>query len=250
MSLNTADPIQSNGHKADDSIAAKFDSFMNVVSDTFEDLGVPENQLEEIEDRGRELGEEIEDRVTDNSNHDLRENTQQLQQQVVEGRKSAAADRQRIHALEERIDEIEDSSQGRAGDDSTDGPTSTDETTALEEVCSLPEQVADESLTVNQQRARSLARRIDEYGKVCPAGIAITSSRIKRVLTAQEDSTIHRQTVQRVAQFLKKFGDGRVKIKKTRSGKMTVVFDEELANDVTGVVTANTDSSVTTAAIT
>jgi hypothetical protein len=67
------------------------------------------------------------------------------------------------------------------------------------------------------------------------------------VLTAQEDTTIHRQTVARVADFLKQFGgeDDDIKIKKTRSGEKTVVFSEELAEAVTSVVTPNEGDPVT-----
>jgi hypothetical protein len=48
---------------------------------------------------------------------------------------------------------------------------------------------------------------------------------------------------------LKRFGDGGVKIKETRGGKTTVVFDEQLADDVTGVVTDNSRDGVTPAVI-
>jgi hypothetical protein len=55
--------------------------------------------------------------------------------------------------------------------------------------------------------------------------------------------------VKRVADFLERFGDGDVKVKQTRGGETTVVFEEQLVEDVTTVVTANTDDGVTPAVI-
>jgi hypothetical protein len=138
-------------------------------------------------------------------------------------------------------------SEGRGSEENPH--TSDEQDTPLERICALPESAVKDNLTRNQSRARSIALRIGEYGKKVPAGIAIQSSRIKRVLTAQEDSTIHRQTVARVADFLKQFGDGDVKIKKTRSGEKTVVFTEELAEAVTSVVTPNEGDPVTQALV-
>ena len=40
-----------------------------------------------------------------------------------------------------------------------------------------------------------------------------------------------------------------MEIKERRGGKTTVVFDEQRVEDVTGVVTANTDDGVTAAVI-
>jgi len=170
-----------------------------------------------------------------------------LEEQLSEHQQHSGKERAELSS---RISDVEEASNGGDGETSpSDGKGADEETTPLERICALPEHVVSDNLTANQQRARSVARRIDEYGKSVPAGIAITSSRIKRVLTAQEDSTIHRQTVKRVANFLKQFGDGSVKIKETRGGKTTVVFDEKLVDDVTAVVTDNTDSGVTATTI-
>ena len=170
-----------------------------------------------------------------------------LEEQLSEHQQHSGKERAELN---QRVSDVEADSDGGEGETSpSDGKGVDDDSTPLERICALPEHVVSDNLTANQQRARSVARRIDEYGKSVPAGIAITSSRIKRVLTAQEDSTIHRQTVKRVANFLEKFGDGSVKIKETRGGKTTVVFDEKLVDDVTAVVTDNTDSGVTATTI-
>lgn len=51
-------------------------------------------------------------------------------------------------------------------------------------------------LSIPTPPARSIARRTVEYGKSVPAGIAITPTRIRDILSGLEDKRIHRQTVQ------------------------------------------------------
>lgn len=181
------------------------------------------------------------------SNAEDRQKITQLEDELGKRAEYNANTRKKVTKLEETVEtdtsvsdsSEQESSQSSATEDENEAKT------ALEQVCALPEHVAVENLTSNQKRARSVARRIKDYGKSVPAGIAITSTRIRDVLTAQEDKRIHRQTVQRVADFLKEFGDGGVDIKETRGGKTAVVFDDSLADDVTSVVTANDRTTVT-----
>ena len=200
------------------------------------------DELEAIVDEQADTIDELESTVdeqqaTINEQADtIDELRQQLSKHQEHDGKRTAELNQRVAAVEDEVDEIADNNGGGSGS-SDDNPKGQDEeTTALERICALPEHVVEDNLTRNQQRARSVAQLVKEIGKSVPAGIAITSSRIRRALSAREDTTIHRQTVKRVADFLKRFGDGGVKIKETRGGKTTVVFDEELADDVTGVV--------------
>jgi hypothetical protein len=129
------------------------------------------------------------------------------------------------------------------------GSDSQSTATALEQVCALPEETAMNSLSANQKRARSVARRIKDFGKSVPAGVAITSTRIRDILSGLEDKRVHRQTVQRVADFLKRFGDGHIERKQTRGGKNVVVFSESIVEAITSVVTGNKDPGVTPAVI-
>ena len=122
---------------------------------------------------------------------------------------------------------------------------SDDESTALEQVCALSDDESREHLTANQSRAKKVACRIDEYGKSVPAGIAITSSRLRDVLSGLEDKRIHRQTVQRVMGFLERFGGGHISQKQTRGGKTVVVFSESVVSRVKAVVTGNENPTVT-----
>jgi chromosome segregation ATPase len=188
------------------------------------------------------------DSQASNNADKIQSNSEQIEQLEEHSAKSRAELSSRVATVEQELDEMDDSASSQGGEavSSEENPnTSGDQNTPLERICALPESVVEDNLTRNQSRARSIALRIGEYGKKVPAGIAIPSSRIRRVLTAQEDSTIHRQTVARVADFLKQFGDGDVKIKKTRSGEKTVVFSKELAKAVTSVVTPNEGSPVT-----
>jgi chromosome segregation ATPase len=164
--------------------------------------------------------DELEQRVDDQD-----EEIEELQEKIEsEGdRRSAEIEgcHSRISRVEEKIEE----------ETPTPQPEETDiqePETALESVCSLPEETAEENLTANQQRARFVAKDIADYGRKVPAGIAIKSSEIRRVLTAAEESKTHTQTVRRVIEFLNRFGDSEVNEKKTRSGETTVVFTEEI----------------------
>ena len=232
-----------------DSIASQLESFVNTVTTALSQTNADSDVIDAVEEQGADLTDTV-----DNEISDLNNELQQLKNEQTETRRQQAEDRQRISNVEETVEEISDTVDA----DNEGGETvSTDhephpndgETTSLEQICGLPEHIVDDNLTANQKRARSVARRISEYGKSVPAGIAITSSRIKRVLTAQEDSTIHRQTVKRVADFLKQFGDGEVKIKETQSGKTTVVFTEQLVDAVTSVVTEKEPTTVTPAVV-
>jgi chromosome segregation ATPase len=256
--MSKTNPQRFNSHATRGNASQTIARFVDSVEDLAVELDAPDRVISEFVDAGEEMAqlvqetaEQVEDnaeQVEDNADeteelHDRIDSVDEQHGSNIEGCHS------RITTVEDEIDELE-ARKPREADSSVDEPQSVDgETTALERVCGLPEHVVEDNLTANQQRARSVARRIEEYGRKVPAGVAITSSRIKRVLTAQEDTTIHRQTVSRVADFLERFGDGAVQIKETKGGKTTVVFDEQLVDAVTGVVTEQEASSVTPTAV-
>jgi chemotaxis regulatin CheY-phosphate phosphatase CheZ len=238
MQANT--PTANSSYDSD--VAQTVNTFVDSVTDALASVDADEEIIEDVADAG--------DAVTDAVDKEIREKDEEIE----ELKEDLDAERDRrsaeIEGCHSRISNVKEDLDGGEADSSGDNPHSDGgETTALERICALPEHVVKDNLTSNQRRARSVARRIREYGKSVPAGVAITSSRIKRVLTAQEDTQIHRQTVSRVADFLERFGDGDVEIKETRGGKTTVVFDEQLVEDVTTVVTGQEESSVTPAVI-
>jgi hypothetical protein len=104
--------------------------------------------------------------------------------------------------------------------------------TPLERICALLGHVADQELTVNQERARFIARDVRDYAENAPAGLVIDSRAIKRVITAAEGKRPHTQTVARVMDFLEDLGKQDVHQKKRR-GKKFVVVDPEAATRYT-----------------
>lgn len=139
--------------------------------------------------------------------------------------------RRRITDLENRVEELEDQQQQAAAHPSSTGtpPMNDAETrTPLENVVSYPEDVAEQQLSVNQERARFIAKDVHDYAEKAPAGLVIDSTTIKKVLTASEGRTPHTQTVARVMTFLDEFGADDVELRKHR-GNQIVVFDEDAA---------------------
>ena len=162
--------------------------------------------------------------------NDIREDTDRVSKKIADTNG-------RVSDLEENTNT--DASDASGSGNSTDNPNAkSGESTPLEQIISLPEHVADDNLTKNQQRARSVAMNIETYGRSCPAGVSLPFSRLRDVLTAQEDSRAHYQTVRRVAEFLSEFGSDGVDITETRGGKTVVVFREKLVDSLTDVVTS------------
>jgi chromosome segregation ATPase len=167
---------------------------------------------------------------------DIREDTDRVSKKIADTNS-------RVSDLEENTNT--DGSDASESDNSTDNPNGSDGQSALEQVVGLPDDVAMNSLSANQKRARSIAKRVDEYSKSVQAGRAITSSRMRDILSGMEDKRVHRQTVQRVMDFLKRFGDGHIDTKETRGGKKVTVFSETVVENITSVVTGSESSSVT-----
>ena len=84
----------------------------------------------------------------------------------------------------------------------------------------------------NQQRARFVAKDIAEYTKQVPAGRALSSSELRRILAAGSDTKIYTQTVSRVISFLDELGEEGVKIRESRQGERIIVFNEGLVERV------------------
>jgi outer membrane murein-binding lipoprotein Lpp len=206
------------------------------------------NQLVSIVQKKSEIIDKLENEISE-----IRDELATRAERNAKARRRISKQEERIEDLEAKVENTEsctDSGQNESSKDqcsASDSEGEDSETTSLEQVASLPDEVANDSLTSNQKRARKIARRIDEYGKSVPAGHAITSTRIRDILSGLEDKRIHRQTVQRVADFLKRFGGDHVERKQTRGGKDVVVFSESVVKDITSVVTGDKDLGVTPA---
>jgi len=98
--------------------------------------------------------------------------------------------------------------------------------TPIEQVVTMPGEMASEQLTANQDRARFIATDIRDYAESVPAGWAISSTDLRRVLQAYDDSG-HTETVARVFDILDDLGGDEIKLV-NRHGTKRIVFTDEL----------------------
>jgi len=134
--------------------------------------------------------------------------------------------------LQDELDDVEDRLSDRETHSSDGEDTHADgcvtPETPLEQTVGLPdEMVSNES--ANVQRAIFVARDVDDYTASVPAGRAITSGELRRVLKAGTDCNGHSQTVDRVIEILDDMGQDAVKVVKRR-GERRIVFDEQLCH--------------------
>ncbi len=226
-----------------DSLAqADKSTLIQIIKQLTSELSSVKSGLSEVKSEVSDIREDT-DRVSKQV-ADTRGEVSEVREDVDRASKKIADTNARVSDLEENTNT--DASQSSEGQ-SSPGQGSDSQSTALEQVVGLPDDVAMNSLSANQKRARSIAQRIDEYGKSVPAGVAITSSRMRDILSGLEDKRVHRQTVQRVMDFLKRFGDGHIDTKETRGGKTVTVFSDTIVENITNVVTQSESSSVTPA---
>lgn len=233
MSTNTTEGIQSFPHDRERTASKIVDSFVESTARLAEALDAPESVVSDFVEAGEELAGLVEE--TAHNSTQARERARANETEIAEARDESAKERakikQRVHALEENDEE--------AGS-VDENPTPEDEKTALhepetplEEVVQIPEHSAEENLSANQKRARFVARDVDDYTKSVPAGKAITSGELRRVLTAREESKVHTETVDRVISFLDDLGKDSVKVRETQAGERVVVFAEEFVRRIT-----------------
>jgi len=234
MSNNNAGAIS----PYDSSIATTVSSFVATVTDTLDDLGADSKQIEAIESVGNELQSEV-----DQLESKVDDNTDQIDQE--QQRRSAE-----VEGCHNRITRVSNEIEAVEADSEETNPTPDDGKTPiqtpLERVCQLDESTANSELTSNQRRARFLSMDVTDYARKVPAGYAIRSSEIRRVLSAGESATIYSQTVSRVMDFLEKLGNDDVSIKQTQSGERTVVFSERIVDRLDQITSGVTDDGGTT----
>ena len=112
-----------------------------------------------------------------------------------------------------------DGSDGETADSATQSPE-----TPLEDVVALPEYLAGDQLSANQERARFVARDVQDYCQKVRAGFVISATDLRRVLAAKEKETkIHRKTAHRVMDWLAKLGEANgIEVVKRRGTKRVV----------------------------
>jgi len=142
----------------------------------------------------------------------------------------------------ERVESEATAAPAAAGPGNADGDTREEEEaeaeqtaaprTPLEQVVGLPESLADEELTANQERARFIAQDVRDYAERVPAGFAIPSTDLRKVLKAKDEATPHTQTVARVMDFLDELGGEEVTLVKRR-GTKRIAFSEDAVERLT-----------------
>ena len=197
-----------------------------------------------------ELYERVE-RLED-ENEQLRDDNKRLREELESVRDRAGRDRaelsSRVTELEESHDDTEtepseggssaSDPKGETGEDGNNAPTNTPPSpeTALEDTLRLPDGVASDSLSANQQRARSVARDIGDYAEFNHeyGNYSLTAKRLRIVLKAQSDSdaACHLETVKRVRRFLNRLGESEVSVVEDRGGTKRLVFAESLVKRI------------------
>ena len=226
--------------------AAAVEAFVAATTDALASLSAAEETQARVAAAGETLVETVRDQQDRLETLDARVET--LESELTAERetraKEAAEDRKRLFDLETRVDETLDETTAEpepttdgqtAGVESHAGPTTPQvqpPETALEDVIRIPEHLVASNLTANQRRARFVAKDIHEYTQRVPAGRAIKSSELRRILTASEDTTIYTQTVSRVIDFLDELGADAVNVRETKQGQRVIVFTEAFVERV------------------
>ncbi|WP_435099875.1 hypothetical protein [Halorubrum sp. N11] len=220
-------------------------AFVDATTDALESADASSETVQAVKAAGDQLTDAVDDLAMEvraastcatAAEAELDELETKLQTERETRAREAAEDRKRLHSVEERVDDL-------AGDDdatteTADTPTANtpdpgpEPRTPLEDVIRIPEHLAAENLTANQRRARFVAKDIHEYTQRVPAGRAIKSSELRRVLTAGEDAQIYTQTVSRVVEFLDELGGEAVQVQESKRGERVIVFTEAFVNRV------------------
>ncbi|KTG11481.1 hypothetical protein AUR64_04305 [Haloprofundus marisrubri] len=197
------------------------------MTDSVEDL---RSRLDDLEDRVDDLEDE---------KSDLEDTVDAQAETIASQRGQLRAQRERLSEYEEQLSVSSDhrkhlQQRVHALEDSqsTDSDETSQSKSPLQQLISLPSKAVSK-LTTNQERARFIAKDIREYAKKVPAGYAIDSGTIRKVLKAKEDRTPHTQTVTRVMEFLDRLGKEDVQVVKRR-GTKRAVFTERAVTELSG----------------
>jgi hypothetical protein len=166
-----------------------------------------------------DLAEQVSD-LTDRVSELEKENAQ-LREETA---RSDADIKARVHDLEQTV---EDTAGADDGSD-TEQPSGPETETALGDLVTVPDTVLADQ-TKNTQRAVFVARDLEAYTTSVPAGRAITSGELRRVLQAGTDASGHQQTVARVLSLLDDLGESETEVVERRGSKRLVFTDAIVA---------------------
>jgi chromosome segregation ATPase len=228
-------------------LSSELSDVKSQLSDIRQDTDRNSRDVADVRSEVSEIREDVDRSSKDVA--DVRGEVKETREDVDRVWKEVADTNGRVSELEEEKTDTDASQSSKSDNNESNSKGSDGQCTALEQVCELSEDESDEHLTANQSRARKVALRIHEYGKSVPAGVAITSTRMRDFLSGLEDRRVHRQSIQRTMDFLTRLGDGHVEKKETKSGKTVVVFTESVVSRIKDVVTGESRDGVTPAII-
>lgn len=179
-------------------------------------------KVESLEDEHEETKDELQEererrREAERERDELEERVKKLE----DGRQYLIQD---IVELEERLEDGD-----LAADVEQNADPTVERETPLEDVVSLPVEVAQSSLSENERRARFIAMNPRDYGDRVPVGRRLTAGRIGRTLRAGLDVDPHPETVRRVMQLLDDLG-GDQTTRRKMDGEKRIVLEEGLVD--------------------
>jgi len=209
-----------------------------IVNNFVEAADVPEHAAEPFVELVEGMADQLEETEQDAAQARERARkaeakVEELETELSQHREESAKERANT---KKRVTELEEAEDGDSGGDTPTpnggNPSIQEPETPLEEVVQLPEHLAEENLSRNQERARFVARDVHQYARSVPAGRALKSSELRRVLAASEDGSIHTETVSRVIDFLTELGKEEVNLRETQGGERVVVFTDEIVKRI------------------
>ena len=252
--MSATNPQRVNSHASRGNVSQTVTRFVDAVEDLAVELDAPDAVVSEVVDAGEEMADLVEETAhRSNKNADkIENNADQIEDnadEIEEVDESHGANVEGCHArissVEDDVAEIDakitDQPQGKeVGDNRSTAPE-----TSLEHVVGLDEEIIEENLTVNQQRARHVATDPKHYGERTGQGWMLTSGDVSKVLRSGTDCEGRTQTVSRVMDFLDRLGDDEVEVV-TRRGTRRVYFSEEIAERLTRINDDSDNTVVTT----
>lgn len=227
MSTNTAEGLESSLTTKESTVTEAIESFVEVTTDALDECGAPEETLATVEEQGKAMATLVDETIEQQS-ETLEETTETIDG-LEAGREESAKDRAKI---KQRVTSLEE-----AGADDSDSVNPTPQAgkttiqkpeTPLEQVSALPQDMIDEE-SANVQRAVFVAQGVRDYSRKVPAGRAIKSSELRKVLKAGTDCHGHTETVSRVMNILDDMGGEDIQLIERR-GEKRIVFSETATN--------------------
>jgi hypothetical protein len=243
--MSTASP----SHKdvSDSAATETVTSFIESAVALAESLDAPQERVNDFEQSARDLaglvGEVAEESAQAKERaREAEAKVEEVEDELAEERERSARERADVradlHEVRESVEDGSEESDCDAAEIDETAPSVSETTpqapeTSLGQAILLPEHVAKENLTKNQQRVRDLVKNIHQYSTSVPAGHRLGASEMRRVLSAQEDgATIHGQTLARCRDFILRLGGDHVELKESRDGTTSIIFDSEFVRRV------------------